>query len=334
MTNNMSIKIAGWVYAPILIPTCNRIKHFSKCIESLNKNHNASETEVYISVDYPPNSAFEAGNAEIIDFLEKFRRESNFKKINVYVQKSNLGPDDNFSFLVEKIRDNYDYYIFTEDDNTFSDSFIDFCNYGLQKYEKNNEICFVCGYEDQIVSQKKWKEKMMVHRYYEPYGTACWIDKEKHFSQWLSMENIIKSAMDFRQMMNLRKYNRAVFNLLVMNVLVNPRYPYIDKNGNPKGIDIIKSFYLFVNHRFALFPSLNLVQNHGNDGSGVNTTRDTVPTREIQGEKIEFDFNELPHEEIGKREDRCSKRKWDFIKRQRASVEYVKWYLLMHFKNS
>lgn len=316
-----------WIYAPILIPTCNRIIHLKECIESLNDNHNAERTEIYISVDYPAKPSFRDGNAAIIEFLKEYKRKCKFKKINVYIQNKNLGPSDNYSFLVERIKEKYDYYIFTEDDNIFSNSFIDFCNFGLQKYKDDGEIFFICGYEDQTASDKQWIEKTVVHSYYEPYGTACWIDKNKNFSQWLTMENLMKNALNFREMMKLRKYNRAVFNLFVMGVLVNPHQPYVDRNGNPQGIDILKSFYLFMNRKFALFPSLNLVHNHGNDGSGINTTKDTIQTRMIQGENIEYDFDEQPYVDTGSREDRCVKRKLNFIRKQRATLEYMKWYL-------
>ena len=41
-------------FAPIIIPTLNRCDHLKACLESLNNNHNAENTEVSVSVDYPP----------------------------------------------------------------------------------------------------------------------------------------------------------------------------------------------------------------------------------------------------------------------------------------
>ena len=41
------------IYAPIYIPTLCRYEHFKQCIESLAQCEGASETEVYVALDYP-----------------------------------------------------------------------------------------------------------------------------------------------------------------------------------------------------------------------------------------------------------------------------------------
>ena len=51
-------------FAPIIIPTLNRCDHLKACLESLNNNHNAENTEVFVSVDYPPSEKY-------IDLMEK-----------------------------------------------------------------------------------------------------------------------------------------------------------------------------------------------------------------------------------------------------------------------
>ena len=50
--------IENKVYAPVCIPTCNRYNKLKKCIESLIANKEAKKTELYISVDYPPEERF------------------------------------------------------------------------------------------------------------------------------------------------------------------------------------------------------------------------------------------------------------------------------------
>ena len=46
-------EIEKMIYAPILIPTLCRSKHFIRCIESLKKNGWAMYTDVYVALDYP-----------------------------------------------------------------------------------------------------------------------------------------------------------------------------------------------------------------------------------------------------------------------------------------
>ena len=56
-------------YAPIIIPTCNRIIHLKRLIESLNNNNWAKYTDLYISVDFPPNEGFAVGHEEVVGLL-------------------------------------------------------------------------------------------------------------------------------------------------------------------------------------------------------------------------------------------------------------------------
>ena len=109
------------VYAPVIIPTCNRIEHLKKCINSLASNEFAKFTEIYISVDFPPSEKYEKGYNEVINYLKG--GIGGFKEVFVYIQEKNLGPSENANFLANQIK-SYDRWIFTEDDNEFSSNFL------------------------------------------------------------------------------------------------------------------------------------------------------------------------------------------------------------------
>lgn len=49
------------IYAPVIIPTLNRIEHLKRCIESLEKNTGADKTEVFVSLDFPPSDKYLQG---------------------------------------------------------------------------------------------------------------------------------------------------------------------------------------------------------------------------------------------------------------------------------
>ena len=57
-------------YAPIIIPTLNRIEHLTRCIESLRKNRLADKTDLYIALDYPPSQKYEEGYEKVKAYLE------------------------------------------------------------------------------------------------------------------------------------------------------------------------------------------------------------------------------------------------------------------------
>lgn len=58
------------IYAPIYIPTLCRYEHFKQCIESLAQCDGASETEVYVALDYPAKESHLEGYEKIKTYLE------------------------------------------------------------------------------------------------------------------------------------------------------------------------------------------------------------------------------------------------------------------------
>ena len=74
--------------APILIPTCNRISHLKDLINSIKKNEGVQNTELYISVDYPPSKKYENGYAEVVDDCESLKYDDSFKKVHLFIQEN------------------------------------------------------------------------------------------------------------------------------------------------------------------------------------------------------------------------------------------------------
>ena len=58
-------------YAPVVIPTLNRYKHFKACLESLEKCKYADKTNVYVSLDFPPSDKYKEGWLKISEYLSE-----------------------------------------------------------------------------------------------------------------------------------------------------------------------------------------------------------------------------------------------------------------------
>lgn len=71
------------IYAPIYIPTLCRYEHFKQCIESLAQCEGASETEVYVALDYPAKESHLEGYEKIKTYLETAGNMT-FKKLHVH----------------------------------------------------------------------------------------------------------------------------------------------------------------------------------------------------------------------------------------------------------
>ena len=57
------------VYAPVIIPTCNRYEHLRECVESLAECTHADKTELIISVDFPPDESYADGWNKVREYV-------------------------------------------------------------------------------------------------------------------------------------------------------------------------------------------------------------------------------------------------------------------------
>lgn len=319
-----------WVYAPVLIPTCNRDQHLKACLESLNNNKYADRTDVYVSVDYPPSEKYVAGHAAVMDYLESFRKNARFQNLYVYKQEKNLGVSDNFRFILQQAERNYDCYISTEDDNVFSSNFLEYCNACLRKFKNDERVYFICGYNDALTDSDHAESTadVLLKKYYEPYGTAAWRTRILEFQEWRTMDNIYAAALNFPKMMGLRRYNPSVFNLFVLGVLVSPMEPFVDAEGRLNDTDVMHSVFMYFNDKYAAYPAMNLTHSNGNDGSGVNVTTDCPDTRPISGESLSFDGELKTNVDLIPRKDQYNDQHslMHGFKELKPIAEYIRWY--------
>ena len=124
--------LIDWEMAPIMIPTLCRFEHFKSCVESLAKCNLSKETDLYVSLDYPTKESHWDGYRRIKEYLED--GVSGFRKVYVYIQDKNLGAVGNWKFLYNILKNKYLYYIATEDDNVFSEHFLQYINEGLKMF--------------------------------------------------------------------------------------------------------------------------------------------------------------------------------------------------------
>ena len=255
------------IYAPIIIPTLNRKKHLERCINSLSKNRISSESDIYISVDYPPLEKYKKGYQEVVDYLKTNPKIfTSFKSVHIYYQKENLGPNKNSQFLINIIEKKYSNYIYTEDDNEFAPNFLEYINKGLLKYEKNEHILAICGYKDtEYIS----RGNIIASKIYPAYGVGRWVWKNKKMKSDISIYLFNKDLYSSKLMKRLKKNNRMLYNLYVTQILFGSKPPFWNA-GQLCCIDSVISIYLHVTDNICIVPQISKSRTWGNDGSGVN----------------------------------------------------------------
>lgn len=253
-------------YAPVLIPTLNRVEHLKRCLKSLEQNSIAEKTEVYISVDFPPHEKYKEGYLKVKKFLgEKHLR---FKEVHIYYQEKNLGPGSNIEFLKDIVRDKCDRYIMTEDDNEFSHNFLEYVNKGLDLFEQDDLVIGICGCRD-----TEWRDNgsnVVKSKLFAPYGFGTWFRKVAMYEKDGESFLLDKATMCPKKMMRLFKRNPLLFSLYISNMLCSNTGLFWNSNGHIQWTDSAKSIYMHLTEHTCIVPQSGKSRTWGNDGSGLN----------------------------------------------------------------
>lgn len=244
------------VFAPVLIPTLCRFEHLKRLLESLERNRYATETDVYVALDYPLKESHWPGYKKILEYIDG--REFNFKSFNVIKRERNygFGENGNLMTLLRQVSQSYDRYIFTEDDNEFAPGFLEYMNLNLERYKDDPHTLYVCGYLS--ISQHIESDYTQYRNHiFSAWGYGSWFKK--------------------REFMNDRK--RLLETILANPVFRHPRTVYDKEHylsivsmskGSPWLGDGVISAYMKCNDMKSVFPTLSMVRNHGWDGSGTH----------------------------------------------------------------
>lgn len=241
------------VYAPIIIPTLNRIEHFKRCVESLAKCTLANKTELIIALDYPPSEKYVDGWKKICDYLPTI---TGFGKVTIIKHDSNLGAVKNALDLMEFARSYYDCFIFTEDDNEFAPNFLEYINWGLKKYKDDDSIFAICGFKE-IPTDDIQNNVYKLNRIFSAWGYGTWynrIDKLNKFYDHEIIKKIINEASIFDA------FSRKVSKLSSLTYQLAKKTFFGDMMVS----------LLPTDEKWCIFPSINKVRNWGWDGSGLH----------------------------------------------------------------
>lgn len=279
--------------APIIIPTLCRYEHLKRCIESLQKNELALQTELFIGLDYPAKEAHWPGYKKIKEYIE--HGIEGFYKVTVIAHTENKGADKNIDILRQRAYEEYEQYIFSEDDNEFSPNFLKYMNKYLEEYQEDDEVIAVTGYAYPVKYPKEDKVYFQ-NVYFAAYGYGTWKKKEEAMFSEMTLENYSNMLRDRSFMKALGKKSRNQFCNFVKGML-GYGFDIID-DGKIRRIDINFGVWMFYRNKNMIFPTTSMVRNWGFDGSGVNC--DILDVKENGGENHRtYDFSSQCIDSIG-----------------------------------
>lgn len=281
------------IYAPIYIPTLCRYEHFKQCIESLAQCEGASETEVYVALDYPAKESHLEGYEKIKTYLETAGNMT-FKKLHVHKRERNygLGLYGNSATMREYITERYDRFILSEDDNVFAPNFLLYMNTCLERYRDDPDVVAVCGYSYPVewdVSEGATVLKQQIN--VSTWGVGLWTEKYQKMRQDLS-NGILKSS--FTDVLENKTYKKMI-DACFIEYILNACNVSSDKNSLCYGTsDVAMRQYLAVTNKYAITPIVSKVRNLGFDGTGAFCQKieksqfgDTARTYDYSKQKID-----------------------------------------------
>ena len=253
-------------YAPVLITTCNRYNHLKKSIDALKKCKHAENTELYISVDYPPSDSYVEGYNKNIEYLSN--KIDGFKEVFIIYHNENVGVFENSEFLIDLVRSKgYNYFIFLEDDLVVKPAFLDFMNKCFEYFKYDKNVVGVHASGGNLISQTHGCNTIYAH-----YG-ACqgWFTEKRNVvKERVNNNYLLDILLDKNKRRKLKSISKQVFSHCVTVALaLDPKLR--NKDGTVALIDYCCTIYNLMEGRYSIASLQSLIENNGLDGSGIHS---------------------------------------------------------------
>lgn len=266
------------VFAPFLVPTLNRYEHLKRCMESLRMNTHASNTDVYIALDYPLKESHWEGYSKIKHYIQHL---DGFRTCNIIERDRNLGARENLCRARDEIFQKYDRIIVSEDDNYFSPNFLEYINKGLEKYKNDQTIFAICGYTLPIKLPGEYTANYYIYSGFAGWGYGVW--RERFQELKFEPGEVYKFLGHPRLVWKYIQGGHSRFTHLLNMLERHEMYG-----------DTFVCMNLIQTERYCIFPTISKVRNYGNDGSGEHCGRvDGFEKQQIDA-GVDFNYGGVP----------------------------------------
>lgn len=270
--------------APIVLFVYNRPWHTMQTVKGLLQNELAAQTDLIVYSDGPKSSKAKDSVEEVRKYIRSICR---FRHVNIIEREENLGLARAITMGVTDVIEEYGRVIVMEDDMISSPYYLRYMNEALNLYNDEDKVMHIAGYT--LPFNKAGLPETFFTRAPYCWGWATWKRAWKHFRhEATSLESIFTAEMKYR------------FNLDGSKNF----WSYVEKNK--KGLlDIWTIFWytsIFLNSGLCLNAAHSMIDNIGQDGSGINCGRSGVLKTDITGEPVRyFERNIQENAEVLKR---------------------------------
>lgn len=236
--------------APILLFAFNRPLHTRKTLEALADNHLADKSVLYIFADGPKDKMDDESLEKIKDVRKLIKERQWCQEVHIIEADKNKGLANSIIDGVTQIVNEHEKVIVLEDDLITSRGFLQFMNEALTKYEAEDKIMHVSGYQFPIDVPALGEASFIPIT--ASWGWGTWK------RAWALFDPL---STGYEQL----KHNKE----LIYNFDLGGTYPYSDMLIQQLEKHTIDSWAIrwwwsvFSNQGISLFPDYSLVKNIG-----------------------------------------------------------------------
>lgn len=237
-------------YAPIALFTYSRADHTRQAVESLLRNKEAAESDLYVFSDGPKTEEKREAVQQNREYIHTIQ---GFNSIHIIEREKNWGLANSLIAGITEIVNKYGRVIVVEDDLILSPYFLQFMNEALEKYKDDERVSAISAFLEPVDSVAP---NTFFLRYFDCWGWATW--KRGWNLMNLDTKDLLKKIRWKTKAFNVGGYG-GYYGML-----------YCQKVGLVDSWAIRFYASSFLANKLVLFPGQSLALQNGIDGSGTN----------------------------------------------------------------
>ena len=256
--------------APIALFVYNRPEHTRRTINYLQKNLLADESRLYIFSDA---AKTEADQARVEEVRRLANEVTGFKSVKVIERKKNLGLAESIISGVTQLANEYGKIIVFEDDLLSSPYTLTYFNDALNRYATEEKVMHIGAYMYPLAENNL--PETFFYRAASSWGWATWA------RAWKDFEPDIDKLIPQFSMSAIRQFS-------IDGTMNFWRQVQEFKAGKNNSWAIRWYASVFLKGGLALNPAKSLINNIGNDGSGVHSNPESMYQVTISQKQIQY----------------------------------------------
>lgn len=254
--------------SPIALFVYNRPEHTRRTLNYLKNNLLADESRLYIFSDAAKTYA-DAANVDEVRALIK--EVEGFKTVKVIERKENLGLANSIISGVTQLVNEYEKVIVFEDDLLSSPYTLSYFNQALDRYANTDKVMHIGAYMYPLADN--FLPQTFFYRSATSWGWATWARAWKHFEP--DADKLI-TQFDQKKILQFSIEGNMNFWKQIQEF----------KQGKNNSWAIRWYASIFLQGGLTLNPAHSLIQNIGNDGSGIHSNKEDIYQVPIYKEPI------------------------------------------------